>query len=205
MKLVHVAGNARQRVLCWMRALQFNVSLADDSARGAGDRYRLTPFRTLICRAARALPPVWRERAAERFLRRTGAPGPAAEHVVQYLLSAAKSKRKNRPLEEATVAKGADTFYERQYRQYLNPVIGAFAMTATQVLLATGGAPRGLLWRHCRKTYAAMLEGREGAPAIMVIDFQTVAVPLLLPKPANGHERAAVGRWLGGRGAMPLS
>ena len=93
-------------------------------------------------------------------LRRTGAPGPAAEHVVQYLLSAARSKRKNRALEEATVAKGADTFYERQYRQYLNPVMGAFAMTATQALLASGRPPRGLLWRHCRKTFAAMLEGR---------------------------------------------
>ncbi|MGH6820266.1 MAG: hypothetical protein ACREDU_05320, partial [Methylocella sp.] len=186
--------------------------MSDDGAppghgelRGVDDRYRLTRFRTLIRRAARALPPVWRERAAERFLRRTGAPGPAAEHVVQYLLSAAKSKRKNRALEEATVAKGADTFYERQYRQYLNPVMGAFAMTATQALLASGGPPLGLLWRHCRKTFPAMLEGRAGAPPIIVIDRQTVAVPFLLPKPANEHERAAVGRWLGRRGAMPLS
>jgi hypothetical protein len=145
MKLVHVVGNVRRGTSCWMRALQIPVSLPDGGApsrhgklRGVDDRYRVTWLRTLVRRATRALPPVWRERVAEWFLRRAGAPGPAAEHVVQYLLSAAKSKRKNRALEEATVAKGADTFYERQYRQYLNPVMGAFAMTATQALLASG-------------------------------------------------------------------
>ena len=212
MKLVHVVGNGRRGISCWMRALQIPGSLPDDGApprhgklRGVDDRYRVTWLRTSVRRAAGALPPVWRERVAEWFLRRAGAPGPAAEHVLQYLLSAATSKRKIRTFQQATVAKGADTFYERQYRQYLNPVMGAFAMTATQVLLASGGASRSLLWRHCRKTYAAMLEWRAGAPPIMVIDPQTVAVPLLLPKPANGHERAAVGRWLGSRGAMPLS
>jgi hypothetical protein len=79
------------------------------------DRYRITRFRTLIRHAVHVLPPVWREWAAECYLRRADAPGPAAEHVVQYLLSAAMSQRRANIREEATVAKGADNFYERQY------------------------------------------------------------------------------------------
>src|SRR5450631_807805 len=171
--------------------------------RGVGDRYRLARFRTLTHQAVSVLPPVWREWAAEHFLRRTDAPGPAAEHVVQYLLSAAKSKQKNHPHAEATVAKGADNFYDRQYRQYFNPTMGAFAMTATQALLGSGGPPRGLLWWRRRKTYAAMLDESTGAPPILVIGRETVAVPLLLPLPRDQRERTAILRWLGGRGGMP--
>jgi hypothetical protein len=211
MALVRVVGKVRERVLWLLRAGPVSVSLFDNLApprRGefssVADRYQLTHFRTLTHRAARALPPGWRQRVAESFLRRPGAPGPATEHVVQYLLSAAKPKRKIRAVNEATVAKGADCFYERQYRQYLNPTMGAFAMSATQALLASGGPPRGVLWWRRRKTYAAMLEESTGAPPILVIDRETVAVPLLLPRPSNQQEDVAIGSWRRGHGAMPL-
>lgn len=169
------------------------------------NRYRITALRTLIHRVVHALPPKLRERAAEYVLRRAGAPGPAAEHAVQYMLSAAKAKRKNHTFAEAIVAKGADNFYDRQYRQFFNAVMGAFAMTATQALLASGGPPRGYLWWHRRKTFAAMLEESGGAPPIMVIDRETVAVPLLLPTLENHQDRGSVERWLRGHGDMPAS
>ena len=211
MKLVHVVGNVRWRLLLLMRSAQIAVPFSGAGApsraselRDADDRYRLTRFRTLTRRAVRVLPPLLREWAAECFLRRANAPGPAAEHVVQYLLSAAKSQHKACIHEAASVAMGADNFYERQYRQYFNPAMGAFAMTATQALLASGGPARGYLWWHRRRTYAAMLEGNAGALPILVVDRETVAVPLLLPPPTNRQERAAIGRWLGGRGGMPL-
>jgi hypothetical protein len=82
--------------------------------------------------------------------------------------------------------------------------MGAFAMTATQALLASGGPSRGVLWWRRRKTSAAMLEESTGAPPILVIDRETVAVPLLLPRPSNQQEGVAIGRWLRGHGAMPL-
>ncbi|MCI0466086.1 MAG: hypothetical protein L0Y57_03630, partial [Beijerinckiaceae bacterium] len=161
-------------------------------------------MRSFARRAADMLPYSWRERAAEKFLRRPGAPGPAAEHVFQYLLCAAKLRGPGRIHEDATVAKGADNFYERQYRQYFNPVMGAFAMTATQALLASGGPPRGILWRRHRKTSAAMLEECAGAPQILVIGRQTAAIPLLLPAPNNHKEAAAICRWLSGQAEMPM-
>jgi hypothetical protein len=210
MKLVHVVGNVRWRLLSLMRSTQILVPLSKAAVPPRGgespdidDRYRLTRFRTLTRRAMRLLPPVWREWAAESFLRRANAPGPAAEHVVQYLLSAAKSRHKANGLVEATIAKGADNFYERQYRQYFNPAMGAFAMTATQALLASGGPPRGYLWWRRRKTYAAMMEESGGAPPIMVINRETVAVPLLLPPPGNPQNCAAIERWLGGHRGTP--
>ena len=82
--------------------------------------------------------------------------------------------------------------------------MGAFAMTATQALLASGGPPRGHLWWHRRKTYAAMQEAVDDALPILVLDRETVAVPLLLPPPNNPQERAAIDRWLAGHGGMPL-
>ena len=177
MKLVHVVGNVRWRLLLLMRSPQIAVPFSGACApsraselRDADDRYRLTRFRTLTRRAVRVLPPLLREWAAECFLRRANAPGPAAEHVVQYLLSAAKSQRKACIHEVASVAMGADNFYERQYRQYFNPAMGAFAMTATQALLASGAPARGHLWWHRRKTYAAMLDENAGAPPILVVE-----------------------------------
>jgi hypothetical protein len=136
MKLVHVVGNVRRRLLSLMRSTVLvplpyaSERPRDGDSRDFEDRYRITRFRTLTRRIVHVLPPVWREWAAECFLRRVNAPGPAAEHIVQYLLSAAKSQSKIRIRDEATVAKGADNFYERQYRQYFNPTMGAFAMTA---------------------------------------------------------------------------
>ena len=192
MKLVHVVGNVRWRLQLLMRSPQIAVPFSGAGApsrasesRDADDRYRLTRFRTLTHRAVRVLPPLLREWAAECFLRRANAPGPAAEHVVQYLLSAAKSQRKACIHEVASVAMGADNFYERQYRQYFNPAMGAFAMTATQALLASGAPARGHLWWHRRKTYAAMLDENAGAPPILVVDRETVA-PLPLRHQPTG-------------------
>jgi hypothetical protein len=175
----------------------------DHEAGVGGERYRLTPLRSNFHRAVGALPPTLREKAAERFLRRAGSPGPAAEHVFQYLLSAEKAKEKGaaKHLGEATVAKGADNFYERQYRQYFNSTMGAFAVTAKMAFVCSGDAPRGWLWGRRRRVHAAMLEETAGAPPIIVIDRQTVALPLLLPEP--GTEAAAVDAWLAGRKPMP--
>ncbi len=210
MKHFHMGRNVRWRHSSWLRSAKNPMSSATASAPrhncGSHDidsRYRITAFRTLIHRAVHALPPILRERVAEYVLRRANAPGPAAEHVVQYLLSAAKAKRKVHTLAEATVAKGADNFYDRQYRQFFNPVMGAFAMTATRALLASGGLPSGLLWWRRRKTFAAMLDESSGAPPILLIDRETAAVPILLPAPETDQDRAAIERWLGGRGGMP--
>jgi hypothetical protein len=101
--------------------------------------------------------------------------------------------------------KGADLFYERQYRQYLNPVMGAYAATATLALLGCGGAHRGRLWGRHRPLYAAAVEETGGASPILVLDRQTVAVPLLLPPPSGPDTAADAGRWLAGRRAMPRS
>lgn len=166
-------------------------------------RYRLKRPRTLVYRILTLMPPAWRERVAERLLRRSGVPGPAAEHVMQNLLSAARQKRGERKRAEATVVKGADNFYERQYRQYLNANMGAFAMTATQVLVASGGARRGRLWRCHRQTYAAVVEQTADASPIVVLDHQTVAVHILLPRPKRQGEHGAVNLWLAGGDPMP--
>ncbi|MGZ8244370.1 hypothetical protein [Methylomagnum sp.] len=167
------------------------------------DPYRLTGPRIVLHRVLNSLPPAWRELIAERFLRREDAPGPAAEHVLQYLFSAAKGGHHKRSRKDATVARGADNFYQKQYRQHLNAVMGAFAMTAPQVLLASGGRPQGRLWRRHRRTFAALSEQVHDAPPILVIDYQTVAVPLWLPQPQREQDCAAVGRWLAGWEPMP--
>lgn len=173
------------------------------SERADASRYRLAGLRILLHRTLTLLPPHHREWMAERLFRRTGAPGPAAEHVLQYLLSAGKPGHPGRKREEATVARGADKFYDKQYRQSLNPVMGAFAMTATQVLLASGAKPQGWLWGRHRRVFAALLEQHAEATPILVLDDQTVAVPLWLPQPESGRDHEAVLRWLAGRGSMP--
>jgi hypothetical protein len=173
--------------------------------RAEAARYRLNVPRTLLCRAVEALPPFLRETVAENFLRRAGAPGPAAEHVFQYSLSAARARKraKSGRFEEATIAKGADNFYKRQYRQFFNHTMGAFAMTAKMALVGTGGAPHGWLWCRCRPVWAAMLEETAGARPIIVINRQTVAVPFLLPKPSNRSDFVALARWVTGNGSIP--
>ena len=167
-------------------------------------RYKLTRLRTLAHHFLGLLPPAWRERLAERFLRRAGAPGPATEHVVQYLLSTVRPPTHSELKQAAaTVAKGADHFYERQYRQCLNATMGAFAMTATQALVASSGLPQGHLWRRHRRTYSALLEQTADAAPILVLDHQAVAVPLLLPRPKRKGERELADHWLAGRRSMP--
>jgi hypothetical protein len=116
-------------------------------------RHFLTPPKTLLHRVVNALPSSWREPAAERLLRREGAPGPASEHAVQYLLSIRQAAKKH-PSRSSAVLKGADSFYQRQYRQWLNPVMGAFAMTATQAVLGAGASRDG----GRRRTIAAMVD-----------------------------------------------
>ncbi|SFK71573.1 hypothetical protein [Methylocapsa palsarum] len=211
MKPIQVIDKARSRYKTDARLAPLPVSslpAASGVAKPSGPkdsdaRYRLTRVRTAIHIITERLPPAWREWAAEFYLRRRDAPGPAAEHVFQYLLGAAKWRRKSAPQNEGSIAKGADRFYERQYRQYLNPTMGAFAMTATRVLLAAGGAPQGLLWRRRRKTGAAMLEETEAGAPILVISREIVAVPIALPCLETHDECAAAMRWLRGYGATP--
>lgn len=168
------------------------------------ERYKLTRSRTLGCAALGIAPPHWREAAAELLLRRTGAPGPASEHVFQYQLSR-KTHEGDAHTQQATVAKGADIFYERQYRQYLNATMGVFAMTAKMALLGSGGRSQGSLWGRSRPVHVAMVEEIAGASPIIVLDHQTVAVPLLLPMPATTDEEAEIDRWLAGDRPMPHS
>ena len=154
----------------------------------------------------RAAPAHWREAAAERWFRRAGAPGPANEHVFQYLLSKKMCVNPAQVQAEQTVAKGADLFYERQYRQYLNATMSAYAATATVAFLGSGGKCRGRLWGKHRPLYAATVEAEAlGAPPIAVLGNQIVAIPLLLPAPAGLEAVKDIDRWLSGRGPMPRS
>ncbi len=190
------AGGSRQEIDA---GKAIDAANADKNAR-----YKISRLKTMAHRAIGRLPPVWRERAAERFLRRPGAPAPAAEHFVQYLLSAERARTAADARKGAVVAKGADHFYERQYRQYFNPAMGAFAMTATMAALGGGQPARGHLWSRRRKTCAAMLDAdAAGGPPIIVIDARTVGIPMLLPRPRDKSEGVAIARWLGGNGPMP--
>jgi hypothetical protein len=171
--------------------------------QGIVPSYRLTRFKLFLHRAIGALPPVWREWMAEHFIRRKGAPGPAAEHVLQYLLSAAKSAKRGRISREATIAKGADNFYQSQYRQQLNTTMGAFAMTATHALLGAGRKPRGWFFGRHRPTAAALIGQEQGNAPILVLDAGTVAVPLWLPSLTDQQEAAVAQRWWSGNGPMP--
>jgi hypothetical protein len=178
-------------------------SIAGSSAPSKDHRYKITRLRTLTHRAIGLAPPAWRERLAELLLRRERAPGPAAEHAVQYLLSVEICSGKA-PQREAVVAKGADLFYERQYRQTFNSVMGAFAMTATQALLASGGEVQGNAWARRRRTFATMLDEETlGGPPIVVLNAQTVAIPVLAPRPRTQSEAVATARWLAGSERMP--
>ncbi len=167
-------------------------------------RYVRTSIGDIARAALSAAPPHWREAAAERWFRRAGAPGPANEHVFQYLLSKAAASEAPEQAYAAAL-KGADLFYERQYRQYLNPTMGAYAATAELAFLACGGKRRGLLWGTHREVHTAAVEEAAGAPPVAVLDHQSVAVPLLLPAPSGRETVADIGRWLSGRAEMPRS
>ena len=168
-----------------------------------GPSYRLTRLKLFLHRSLIALPPYWREWVAEHIFRRTDAPGPAAEHVLQYLLSAAKSTKRGRTSKEATIAKGADNFYQSQYRQQLNTTMGAFAMTATQVLLGAGRKSQGWLFGKHRPTTAALIGQEHGNAPILVLDAGTVAVPLWLPPLTDEQESVLAKKWWSGNGTMP--
>ncbi|MBG0791988.1 hypothetical protein IYY11_00500 [Methylocystis sp. H62] len=157
--------------------------------------YAVTPMGAIARRALGLAPPHLRETAAERWLRRVNAPGPAAEHVFQFLLDDS----------ELTVTKGANNFYTRQYRQYLNATMGVFAMTAETALLGCAAEPDGFLFRRTRPVCAAMVEDVNSAPPILVLDHQSVAVPLLLPTPRGDDPTRAIDFWLAGRNDMPNS
>ncbi|MEK4034793.1 hypothetical protein WOC76_09840 [Methylocystis sp. IM3] len=167
------------------------------------DPYKISRAYTLLHRLACAAPPALRERLAEKWLRRPEAPGPAAEHVLQYAIGAqlAGADRDK----TAVVAKGADNFYRRQYRQYLNPTMGVFAQTATLAILGAGSRPRGGLWGRRREVVMAASESIHGAGPILVLDHQTVATPLFLPRLGQAGEQARLERWLSGRGPAPAS
>jgi len=181
------------------------LNKAESRRSSADGRYHLSRLRVFAHRAIGVLPPIWREKVAERFFRRASAPAPAAEHVVQYLLSAAKSDKKGGKKREATVAKGADNFYKSQYRQELNPTMGAFAMTATQVLLGAGGGQNDKLWGSCRPTSSALIEQMYDSAPILVLNERTVAVALWLPELIDDAELKAAKNWYSKSGSMPTT
>ena len=163
------------------------------------------------------LPPAERELAAERWLRRPGVPGPAAEHAIQHLvgiweefLQDAQDEdvnlAANRPRSKSRteiVAKGADTFYDAQYRQYLNTTMGAFAATATHALIGSGTQPPTL--RADRLVRAAMVTGRPTCPPIVILDHQSVAVAIPIPRSLSASDYGALWHWLTQNGAVPDS
>lgn len=173
----------------------FRLRQARGAPRETASVYALSRPRNILHSIADLLPFRFREPFAETFLRRAGAPAPAAEHVFQYRLSLAQGKC------EATVAKGADNFYARQYRQYLNPTMGVFAITATHAALAAGEERR----RGRRTARIAMNAHNGDAAPILVLDNQSVATPLYLPPLCAKGETHALRRWLSGHGTAPSS
>ncbi len=193
-----------KRVIARIPLVHGRLPTAENQLDGSVDpRYRVTPLRTFVRSVLSLAPAHWRDGVAERWLRRDGAPGPASEHVFQYQLSVRNRDGDAQRARDATVAKGADLFYERQYRQYLNAAMGVFAMTATLALIGCGGQPRGTLWSRRRPVHATMVEKIAGGSPIIILDHQTVVVPLLLPTPSTADQEAAVDRWLAGVGPMP--
>lgn len=186
------------RVFSAFRAGLGVAALNPNVAVGDKPDDRVYWLRTTFHRFVGLLPPSLREPFAEWFLRRPGAPGPAAEHVIQHMHGA------SRHTNAEAVAKAADNFYRRQYRQYLNPIMGAFAATATLAALSSGGQRRGRLWGRGRPVAIAMAAQTAAAPPILILDHQTAATPLYLP-PIDAVEQRALTRWLAGRGAMPSS
>ncbi|MGE5369218.1 MAG: hypothetical protein ACM3PD_06440, partial [Chloroflexota bacterium] len=156
---------------------------SDDRRRPEHDPGFAAAAQRFMYRLACATPPAFREPIAEAFLRRASAPGPAAEHAFQRALGLRLAGECGR--DAAVVAKAADNFYARQYRQLLNPVMGVFAATATLAVLGAGRPPRGLLWRRHRPVEMAMAETVEDAGPILVLDRQTVATPVYLPLALN--------------------
>jgi hypothetical protein len=178
------------------------------SDAGGGRRSKADPDANAhpIARAlAWVAPPALRERIAETWLRRPATPGPAPEHVFQYALGVRLAREAGEGDRAEVVAKGADNFYARQYRQYLNPTMGVFAESTTMAVLAAGDAACGRLWGRRRPVVMAMAQAVDGAGPILVLDHQSVATPLYLPRPRDAAETQRLERWLAGRGPAPVS
>ncbi|MEY4373700.1 MAG: hypothetical protein RL219_2469, partial [Actinomycetota bacterium] len=170
-----------------------------------------------MLRVLSVLPPDRRGRYAERYLRRPGQPGPAGEHVQQYLVSGTLAQRRVGDAGEATrpdggrrgrrkpVAVGqADFFYRSQYRARCSAVMGAFAATATQVLAASGSRAQGVLWGRHRECHAAMLPRCEsGIRPILVLNDGALAIAVCIPRPSDSGDQLAAEQWLFDAAPMP--
>jgi hypothetical protein len=162
--------------------------------------------RNSLVMAVSAMAPADREPAAEEHLRRPGIPGPAAEHAMQHLVGMwadamtsgsdpdAGPRRKSRSV---VIANGADDFYAKQYRQYLSGAKGAFAATATHALICAGTLPLGS--GGGRAVRAAMVEGSP----LVVLDHQSLAVAVPIPRAFSNSDDGALWRWLNAGGEMP--
>ena len=164
------------------------------------------------------LSPSEREEAAEKLLRRRGIPGPATEHAIQHLVGIWQEFLQDEPntgaafdeaLEGRTrsrseiIANGADDFYAKQYRQYLSNTMGAFAATATHALIGAGTLQPKL--GTLREVRAAMVTGRPAVPPILVLDHQSVAVAVPIPRFLSAGEDGALWCWLIEHDAVPDS
>lgn len=180
--------------------------------------YRLTAGRLRMLRALTAAPPALRARIAERHLRRPAQPGPAGEHVQQYLVSGILARRRSEesdaPARGDEESKGprkpvvvgqADFFYRGQYRARCSAVMGAFAATATQVLAASGTTSTGRLWWKHRESRAAMLprHAAAGIRPIVMLNDGAVAVAVFTPQTGDPDRDLATERWMLQGGPMP--
>ena len=180
--------------------------------------YRLTDGRARALRALAVTPPAFRARFAERHLRRPAQPGPAAEHVQQYLVSATLARRRadesegsarvageSRGPRKPVVVGQADFFYRAQYRARCSAVMGAFAATATQVLAASGTTSTGHLWWRHRDCCAAMLprHAEAGIRPIMVLNDGAVAVAVFIPQAEDPDRDRGAEQWLFAGGPRP--
>jgi hypothetical protein len=84
------------------------------------------------------------------------------------------------------IAKGADSFYAKQYRQFLSPTMGAFAATATHALAGAGTVPVEPSGE--REVRSAMVVRRPNLSPILVIDHQTVALAMTIPRKLVGAD-----------------
>lgn len=173
--------------------------------------YQLTSRRLRLLGVLAALPPALCGHLAEKHLRRPGQPGPAGEHVQQYLVSGTLARRRADDPGDAIRPDGeprgprkpvhvgqADFFYRSQYRPRCSAVMGAFAATATQVLAASGSTARGHLWGRHRECHAAMLprHGETGIRPILVLNDGAVAVAVCLPRTGHPGSDLAVEQWM---------
>ncbi len=161
--------------------------------------------RTWRVRLVGAAPVGVRERAAEALLRRPGTPGPAAEHALQHLVGAWTPRAAGKRSKTEVIAQGADDFYARNYRQQLNPTMGAFAGTATHALLGAGTRMKGSPMRRRRTARAAIVGGRPQIAPILVLDERSVAIAIPVPASLVEECGSAFDRWLAGAGPLPVA